>query len=103
VIRLGSKDIVERMDHQREKEHACRVSGLLEPGDGANGGPPRVHHFCIGVEHCSIDAALEKLQSDFPASKPTIYRGEELYFQVAITLVYRHQARGTRLLTRRIR
>ena len=30
MIRLGSKDIVEKMEHQREREHACRVSGLLE-------------------------------------------------------------------------
>jgi catechol 2,3-dioxygenase-like lactoylglutathione lyase family enzyme len=45
------------------------------------GGEPRVHHFCVGVEHFSIDAAFEKLQSDFPASQPLIYRGEELYFR----------------------
>ena len=45
------------------------------------GGEPRVHHFCVGVEHFSIDAAFEKLQRDFPASKPIIYRGEELYFR----------------------
>ena len=44
-------------------------------------GEPRVHHFCVGVEDFSIDAALEKLKSDFPESKPTIYRGEELYFR----------------------
>ena len=44
-------------------------------------GEPRVHHFCVGVENFSIDAAFEKLKSDFPESKPTIYRGEELYFR----------------------
>jgi catechol 2,3-dioxygenase-like lactoylglutathione lyase family enzyme len=44
-------------------------------------GVPRVHHFCVGVEHFSIDTAFEKLRRDFPASKPTIYRGEELYFR----------------------
>ena len=44
-------------------------------------GEPRVHHFCVGVEDFSIDAALEKLKRDFPESKPTIYRGEELYFR----------------------
>jgi catechol 2,3-dioxygenase-like lactoylglutathione lyase family enzyme len=44
-------------------------------------GAPRVHHFCVGVEHFSIDVALEKLQRDFPESKPFIYRGEELYFR----------------------
>jgi catechol 2,3-dioxygenase-like lactoylglutathione lyase family enzyme len=44
-------------------------------------GEPRVHHFCVGVEDFSIDAALEKLKSDVPESKPTIYRGEELYFR----------------------
>ena len=44
-------------------------------------GEPRVHHFCVGVEHFAIDAAFEKLQSDFPESKPIIYRGEELYFR----------------------
>jgi catechol 2,3-dioxygenase-like lactoylglutathione lyase family enzyme len=44
-------------------------------------GEPRVHHFCVGVENFSIDGALEKLKSDFPQSKPTIYRGEELYFR----------------------
>lgn len=44
-------------------------------------GEPRVHHFCVGVENFSIDAALEKLKSDFPESKPIIYRGEELYFR----------------------
>lgn len=44
-------------------------------------GEPRVHHFCVGVEHFSIDAAFAKLQSDFPESKPTIYRDEELYFR----------------------
>jgi catechol 2,3-dioxygenase-like lactoylglutathione lyase family enzyme len=44
-------------------------------------GEPRVHHFCVGVENFSIDAALEKLRSDFPESKPTVYRGEELYFR----------------------
>ena len=45
------------------------------------GGEPRVHHFCVGVEHFAIDAAFEQLQRDFPASKPLIYRGEELYFR----------------------
>ena len=44
-------------------------------------GEPRVHHFCVGVEDFSIDAALEKLKSDFPESKPITYRGEELYFR----------------------
>jgi catechol 2,3-dioxygenase-like lactoylglutathione lyase family enzyme len=44
-------------------------------------GEPRVHHFCVGVEHFAIDEALEKLRSDFPGSKPTVYRGEELYFR----------------------
>ena len=44
-------------------------------------GEPRVHHFCVGVENFSIDAALEKLKSDFPESKPSTYRGEELYFR----------------------
>jgi catechol 2,3-dioxygenase-like lactoylglutathione lyase family enzyme len=44
-------------------------------------GEPKVHHFCVGVENFSIDAALEKLKSDFPESKPTTYRGEELYFR----------------------
>lgn len=44
-------------------------------------GEPGVHHFCVGVEHFSIDAAFEKLKSEFPGSKPTIYRGEELYFR----------------------
>ena len=40
-----------------------------------------MHHFCVGVEHFAIDAALEKLRSDFPESTPTVYRGEELYFR----------------------
>ena len=44
-------------------------------------GEPRVHHFCVGIENFSIDTAFEKLKSDFPESKPTIYRGEELYFR----------------------
>jgi catechol 2,3-dioxygenase-like lactoylglutathione lyase family enzyme len=44
-------------------------------------GEPKVHHFCVGVENFSIDAALEKLKSDFPESKPITYRGEELYFR----------------------
>ena len=44
-------------------------------------GEPRVHHFCVGVENFSIDAALEKLKSDFPESEPFTYRGEELYFR----------------------
>jgi catechol 2,3-dioxygenase-like lactoylglutathione lyase family enzyme len=44
-------------------------------------GEPKVHHFCVGVENFSIDAALEKLKSDFPGSKPIVYRGEELYFR----------------------
>ncbi|HXH08194.1 MAG TPA: VOC family protein [Alphaproteobacteria bacterium] len=44
-------------------------------------GEPKVHHFCVGVENFSIDAALEKLKSDFPESKPTVYRGKELYFR----------------------
>ena len=44
-------------------------------------GEPKVHHFCVGVESFSIDAALEKLKSDFPESKPITYRGEELYFR----------------------
>src|SRR5262249_57453457 len=43
-------------------------------------GEPKVHHFCVGVEDFSIDAALEKLKSDFPESKPSTYRGAELYF-----------------------
>ncbi len=44
-------------------------------------GEPRVHHFCVGADNFSIDVALDKLKSDFPESKPTIYRGEELYFR----------------------
>jgi len=44
-------------------------------------GEPKVHHFCVGVENFSIDAALEKLKGDFPESKPITYRGEELYFR----------------------
>jgi catechol 2,3-dioxygenase-like lactoylglutathione lyase family enzyme len=44
-------------------------------------GEPRVHHFCVGVENFSIEAALEKLKSEFPESKPITYRGEELYFR----------------------
>jgi len=44
-------------------------------------GEPKVHHFCVGVENFSIDAALEKLKSDFPESTPIVYRGEELYFR----------------------
>jgi catechol 2,3-dioxygenase-like lactoylglutathione lyase family enzyme len=44
-------------------------------------GEPRVHHFCVGVEDFSIDAALVKLKSEFPESKPITYRGEELYFR----------------------
>jgi len=44
-------------------------------------GEPKVHHFCVGVENFSIDAALEKLKSDFPESKPITYRREELYFR----------------------
>jgi len=44
-------------------------------------GEPRVHHFCVDVEDFSIDAALAKLKHDFPESKPTVYRGEELYFR----------------------
>src|SRR5215471_132136 len=44
-------------------------------------GEPRVHHFCVGVEDFSIDAAFEKLKSDFPESKPSTHRGEELYFR----------------------
>jgi catechol 2,3-dioxygenase-like lactoylglutathione lyase family enzyme len=44
-------------------------------------GEPRVHHFCVGVENFSIDAALEKLKSEFPESKPIVYRGKELYFR----------------------
>ena len=44
-------------------------------------GEPRVHHFCVGVEDFSIDAALEKLKREFPESKPTTYRGEELYLR----------------------
>ena len=44
-------------------------------------GEPKVHHFCVGVENFSIDAALEKLKSDLPESKPVVYRGEQLYFR----------------------
>lgn len=44
-------------------------------------GEPKVHHFCVGVENFSVDAALGKLKSDFPESKPIVYRGEELYFR----------------------
>ena len=44
-------------------------------------GEPKVHHFCVGVENFSIDAALEKLKSDLPESKPFVYRGEQLYFR----------------------
>jgi len=44
-------------------------------------GEPKVHHFCVGVENFSIDAALEKLKSDFPESKPIVFRGKELYFR----------------------
>jgi len=44
-------------------------------------GEPKVHHFCIGVENFSIDAALEKLKGDFPESQPITYRGKELYFR----------------------
>ena len=44
-------------------------------------GEPRVHHYCVGVENFSIDAALVKLKSDFPESQPFTYRGKELYFR----------------------
>jgi catechol 2,3-dioxygenase-like lactoylglutathione lyase family enzyme len=44
-------------------------------------GKSKVHHFCVGVENFSIDAAHEKLKSDFPESEPIVYRGEELYFR----------------------
>jgi catechol 2,3-dioxygenase-like lactoylglutathione lyase family enzyme len=44
-------------------------------------GKPKVHHFCVGVENFAIDAALDKLKSDFPESKPITHRGEELYFR----------------------
>src|SRR5262245_46140084 len=44
-------------------------------------GEPKVHHFCVGVEHFSIDPALETLKRDFPDFKPSVYRGEELYFR----------------------
>src|SRR5262249_40217505 len=37
-------------------------------------GEPKVHHFCVGVENFSIDAALEQLKGDFPESKPIVYR-----------------------------
>ena len=43
-------------------------------------GEPRVHHFCVGVENFSIGEALDKLRSEFPESKPIVYRGKELYF-----------------------
>jgi hypothetical protein len=32
----GKEDLVEGMDHQREREHSCRVSGLLEQGIAAD-------------------------------------------------------------------
>jgi len=44
-------------------------------------GKPKVHHFCVGVENFSIDAALEKMKSDFPESQPIVYQGKELYFR----------------------
>jgi catechol 2,3-dioxygenase-like lactoylglutathione lyase family enzyme len=44
-------------------------------------GKPKVHHFCVGVENFVIDAALDKLKSDFPESKPITHRDEELYFR----------------------
>ena len=44
-------------------------------------GRPKVHHFCVGVENFSIEAAHEKLKSDFPECEPIVYRGEELYFR----------------------
>jgi catechol 2,3-dioxygenase-like lactoylglutathione lyase family enzyme len=44
-------------------------------------GKPKVHHFCVGVENFAIDAALEKLKSDFPESEPITHRDEELYFR----------------------
>src|SRR5215813_1999329 len=36
-------------------------------------GEPRIHHFCVGVENFSIDAALDTLKSDFPESQPLTY------------------------------
>lgn len=44
-------------------------------------GEPKIHHFCVGVEHFAVDSALEKLKTEFPESQPLIYRGEELYFR----------------------
>ena len=58
-----------------EGSEGCKTSSWASISSGS-----RVHHFCVGVEDFSIDAALEKLKSDFPESNPTIYRGEELYF-----------------------
>jgi len=34
----------------------------------------------VGVENFSIGEALDKLRSEFPESKPIVYRGKELYF-----------------------
>jgi hypothetical protein len=36
-------------------------------------GEPRVHHFSVGVDNFALDAALETLKRDFPASTPTGY------------------------------
>src|SRR5262245_50807709 len=43
-------------------------------------GEPKIHKFCVGVESFALDAAVEKLKTDFPESRPLTYRGEELYF-----------------------
>ena len=39
------------------------------------------HADTTTLKTSQIDAALEKLKSDFPESKPTLYRGEEIYFR----------------------
>src|SRR5215470_2311744 len=66
-------------------------------------GEPKVHHFCVGVESFSIDAALEKLKSDFPESKPVVYRGEGLSWAAYDTMSDAQQRLGPDCLQRVLR
>ena len=42
-------------------------------------GPPRLHHFCIGVEGFELDAIAERLREN--ALEPSFNRGVEVYFR----------------------
>src|SRR5258705_2852952 len=45
------------------------------------GSNPRSDHFCIGIESYDAQSVFEKLQKEFPGSKPTLENEDQVYFR----------------------